>query len=77
VYSWTNWYKNLKTFAPYYSKSLPPADFNSPFSVVLGLEISTATAESKRGLGFVFIISLITFERSIVLSLTVILLIYI
>jgi hypothetical protein len=35
----------------------------------LGLEISTATAESGWGLGFVYIISLFTFESSIVLSL--------
>jgi hypothetical protein len=34
-----------------------------------GLEISTATAESEWGLGFVGIISLFTFERSIVRDL--------
>jgi hypothetical protein len=35
----------------------------------LGLEISAATAENRWGLGFVYIISLFTFESSIVLSL--------
>jgi hypothetical protein len=35
----------------------------------LGPEISTATAESGWGLGFVYIISLFTFKSSIVLSI--------
>jgi hypothetical protein len=47
----------------------PPADFNSPFSGVLGLEILTGTVESRLGLGFIYIISLFTFESNIVLSL--------
>jgi hypothetical protein len=35
----------------------------------IGLEISTPTAESRWGLGFVYIISFFTFESSIALSL--------
>jgi hypothetical protein len=35
---------------------------------ILGREIYTATAESARGLGFVYIFSLISFESSIVIS---------
>ncbi len=35
----------------------------------LGLEISTAIAESRYGLGFVYITSLFTFEGCIALSL--------
>jgi hypothetical protein len=31
-------FKNLKTFAPFYSKSPPPADFTPPYDF-LGLEI--------------------------------------
>jgi hypothetical protein len=37
----------------------------------LGLEISTATAESGWGLGFVYIISLFTFESTVALFLQV------
>ncbi len=47
-----NWNKNLQTFAPCYSQSLPPADFTPPYGF-LGLEIYTATAESGWGFGFV------------------------
>jgi hypothetical protein len=45
-------------------QSPPPADFTPPYGF-LGLEISTATAESGCGLGFVYIIFLFTYERSI------------
>jgi hypothetical protein len=46
----------------------PPADFTPPCGF-LGLEISTATAEkSGWGYGFVYFISLFTFESSIVIS---------
>jgi hypothetical protein len=38
--------KNPKTFAPCYSLSPPLADFTPSYGF-LGLEISTATAESK------------------------------
>jgi hypothetical protein len=61
--------KNLETFAPRYSQSPPPADFAPLPHDFLRLEISTATAESGRGLGFVYIISLFTFDSSIVLCL--------
>jgi hypothetical protein len=44
---------------------LPPP----PRHGFLGLEISTATAESRWGLGFVYILSLFTFQSSIVISL--------
>jgi hypothetical protein len=44
-----SWDKNLKNFALCYSQSPPPADFTPPYRF-LGLEISTATAESWRGL---------------------------
>jgi hypothetical protein len=40
--------KNPKTFAPCYSLPPPLADF-TPYYGFLGLEISTATAESKWG----------------------------
>ncbi len=62
--------KNLKTFAPCYSKSPPPVTrwYNALPYGFLGLEISTPIAESRRGLGFVYIISMFTLERSIVLS---------
>jgi hypothetical protein len=59
---------NLKTFAPCHSQSPSPADFSPPYGF-LGLDISNATAESGWRLGFVYIISLFTFERSIALSL--------
>ncbi len=59
--------KNLKTFAPCYSQST--RWYNSLPYGFLGLEISTPTAESRWGLGFVYIISLFSLERSIVLSL--------
>jgi hypothetical protein len=61
VFLGRNWDKNLETFASFDSKSSPPADF-------LGLKISTATAESGWGLGFLYIISFFTFGSSIVLS---------
>jgi hypothetical protein len=35
----------------------------------MGLDISTATAESRWGLGFVYIITLFTFESSMVFFL--------
>jgi hypothetical protein len=60
--------KKLKIFDPCYSQSPPPADFTPPYGF-LGLENSTATAESGPGLGFVLHISLFTFNRSIGLSL--------
>ncbi len=44
--------KKLKTFAPCYSQAPPPADFTHSYSS-LGVEVSIATAESGRGLGFV------------------------
>jgi hypothetical protein len=47
--------------------SHPPADFTRPYSF-LGLEICTPTAELRWRLGFVYIISMFTFESSIVLS---------
>ncbi len=61
-----NWDKNLKTFAPFYLQSPPPADPRYGF---LELENSTATDESGWRLGFAYVISLFTFESSIVLSL--------
>jgi hypothetical protein len=45
-----------------------PADLTPPYGF-LDLEISTATAESSWELVFVYIISLLTFESSIVHSL--------
>jgi hypothetical protein len=51
------------------SQSPPPAKFYSPYGF-LGLEISKATAKRRWRLGFVYIISLFTFESSIVLNLT-------
>jgi hypothetical protein len=54
--------KDLKTFAPCYSQSPPPAYFTPPFGL-LGLEFSTGTTESRWGLGFVYIIFLFTFEK--------------
>jgi hypothetical protein len=68
--------KNLKTFAPYYSQSPPPADFTPQYGF-LGHEISTATTESTWWLGFVYIISLFIVERRIVLSLITLYLSYI
>jgi hypothetical protein len=59
--------KNLKTLSPCNSQSPSPADFNPPCGF-LGLEISTATAESGC-LGFVYIISLLPFKSCIFLSL--------
>jgi hypothetical protein len=52
-----NWDKNLKTFTPCFSLS-PPLEYLSPAYGFLGLEITKATDESGRGLGFVYIISL-------------------
>jgi hypothetical protein len=50
-----NWDKNLKTFGPRYSQSSPPTGLNlPPPHGFLGHEISTATAESRWGLGFVY-----------------------
>jgi hypothetical protein len=63
-----NWDKNPKTFAPCYSQSPPPEDFTPPY-VFFYLGFLQATAESGRGLCFVYIISLFTFESSIDLSL--------
>jgi hypothetical protein len=56
-----NWYTNLKTFAQCYSQSPPPVVFTPlpPPHGFLRLEISRATAESRWGLGFVYIISLL------------------
>jgi hypothetical protein len=59
---------NLKTFAPCHSQSPSPADFSPPYGF-LGLDISNATAESGWELGFIYIISLFTFESGIALSL--------
>ncbi len=53
--------KNLYVFAPCYSQSPPPPDFTG----FIGLEISIATAESRWGLGFVFIISFLTFKVAV------------
>jgi hypothetical protein len=49
-------------------KSPPQADFTPPYGF-LGLEISTATAESGWGLVFVYIISLFTYVSLITLYL--------
>ncbi len=62
-----NWDKNLETFVPCYSQSLPPANF-TPLPPWFS-KIFTAPAERRCGLGFVCIISLFIFEISIVLSL--------
>jgi hypothetical protein len=56
------------TFAPCYSQSPPPPDFTSPCGF-LALESSTQTAERRWGLGFVYNISLFTFESSIFLPI--------
>jgi hypothetical protein len=52
-------------FAPCYSQSPPPANCYSPIRFQ-GLEVSTATAESRGRLGFFYIIYLLNFESSIV-----------
>jgi hypothetical protein len=57
---------NLKTFAPCHSQSPSPADFSPPYGF-LGLDISTATAESGWGLGFIYIISSFTFKITVAL----------
>jgi hypothetical protein len=49
-------------------QSPSPADFAPPYDF-LGLEISTATSKIGWGLGFGYVISLFTFERSFVLLL--------
>ncbi len=64
VFLGRNWDKNLKTFAPCYSQSPPPADFTPTFGI-LGLEIFAATAEKGEGLGFLYIISLFTYKNQI------------
>jgi hypothetical protein len=51
-----NWDKKLKTFAPCYSQSPPPADFTPNYGF-MGFEISTPIAESRWvvGIDFVYI----------------------
>jgi hypothetical protein len=57
-------------FAPCYSQSPPPADFTSPYGI-LGLEISTARAESRCGLSFVYILIILIYINIITIFLVV------
>ncbi len=64
-----NWDKNIETFGTYVLFTVTAtSEIYSPY-VFLGLEISTAIAESMWRFDFVYIISLFTFDSSIVLSL--------
>ncbi len=58
-----NWDK--KSFAPCYSQSPPPEDFTPPYGWTW--DFYTPTTKSGWGLGIVYVISLFTFESSIVL----------
>ncbi len=63
VYSWTQ--LRQKSFGPCYSQSPPPEDFTPHYGWTW--DFYTPTAKSGWGLGIVYVISLFTFESSIVL----------